>query len=60
MKLRFPFLIIAVFALLAVGCKKNQPAHMVDGTYTGYFDGTYEGVSTSVSSQRRSLSGALY
>ena len=59
MKLRFPILVIAVVALMAVSCKKNQPAYQAEGTYSGYFDGTYEGVSTSVSSGYTVVATAL-
>jgi hypothetical protein len=35
-------------ALTGTSCKKNRPSEKIDGTYTGHFEGMYEGNDTIV------------
>lgn len=48
-KLNFLFLPFLLAVVLMSCNKSDQPANRLDGTYSGYFDGTYDGVEISVS-----------
>jgi len=47
-RLTFFCVILLSVSLLAVSCKKNRPSEILAGTYTGHFQGLYEGNDTIV------------
>jgi hypothetical protein len=51
MKMRFAFpLLIISFFFAVTSCKKNKPTYKLEGSYSGNFQGIYEGEDTIINS----------
>lgn len=47
-RIGFGILLFAGVSLVAISCKKNQPAYKIEGDYSGNFEGNWQGNDTII------------